>query len=128
MNRKTWVALLALVLMAALLLAGCRKAAEGEKTFTLEVIHKDDSAKKITLTSTAGYLGECLQAEGIISGEEGPYGLYIHVVDGEKAVFEEDGAYWAFYEGDTYAATGIDKTPITDGAVYRLVYTIDAQG
>ncbi len=128
MRKRTWLVVTALVLMAALLLAGCRKADNSVKTFTLEVIHKDNSSKKITLTTTAGYLGECLQAEGIISGKEGPFGLYIHEVDGEKAVYEEDGAYWAFYEGDAYAATGIDKTPITDGAFYRLVYTVEAQG
>ena len=45
------------------------------------------------------------------------------MVDGEKAVYEEDNAYWAFYEGDAYAQLGIDLTPIADGAVYKLIYT-----
>ncbi|MBR4017733.1 MAG: DUF4430 domain-containing protein, partial [Oscillospiraceae bacterium] len=52
---------------------------------------------------------------------------YIQEVDGEKAVFEEDNAYWAFYVDGEYAMLGIDQTPIEDGKVYRLAYTLNNQ-
>ena len=96
---------------------------EAMKSFTLTIVHADGTSKEMNLKSDAEYLGAYLQEEGIIKGEEGQYGLYIKEVDGEKAVYEEDNAYWAFYEGEEYANLGIDLTPITDGAVYKLVYT-----
>ena len=65
-----------------------------------------------------------LQAEGLIEGEEGPYGLMISTVDGELADWNVDQGYWALYIGQDYATTGIDTTPIQDGAAYSLVYTI----
>lgn len=129
MNKKTWILTIAVVLVVALLAAAYfltrPDTDEGMKSFTLTVVHKDGTSKEFPLKSDELYLGDCLEKEGIISGEEGQYGLYIHVVDGEKAVFEEDGAYWGFYEGEEYAMLGIDQTPITEGGVYKLVYTVD---
>ena len=29
--------------------------------------------------------------------------------------------YWAFYENGEYASTGVDSTPIQDGATYAFV-------
>ena len=130
-NNKTLITVLVLVLAIVALVAVyfvTRPAtAAGDKTFTLEVVHGDGTTKQIECSTDLEYVGEALQADGVIEGEEGAYGLYIQVVDGEKAVFEEDGAYWAFYLGEEYAMQGIDLTPIEDGAVYKLVYTVDSQ-
>ena len=120
--------ILSIVLVLALVFALCActqaQPTEGEKTFTVTVVHADGTTKDFTYTSTELYVGAVLQAEGLIEGEEGQYGLYIHVVDGERAVYEEDNSYWAFYVNDQYAAQGIDLTPIEDGAVYKLEYTV----
>ena len=128
-NKKTLITLLVLVLAVAALVTvyfATRPATlAGQKTFTLEVVHSDGTTKTIECTTDLEYVGEALQADGVIEGEEGSYGLYIQVVDGEKAVFEEDGAYWAFYLGEEYAMQGIDLTPIEEGVVYRLVYTVE---
>lgn len=130
-NNKTLITVLVLVLAIVALVAVyfvTRPAtAAGDKTFTLEVVHGDGTTIQIECSTDLEYVGEALQADGVIEGEEGAYGLYIQVVDGEKAVFEEDGAYWAFYLGEEYAMQGIDLTPIEDGAVYKLVYTVDSQ-
>lgn len=127
MNKKRIIAVVAAVLVIALVATGCSllspETQEGMKSFTLTVVHKDGTSKEMEFKSDAEYLGAFLQEEGIITGEEGQYGLYIKEVDGEKAVYEEDNAYWAFYEGEEYALQGIDLTPITDGAAYKLVYT-----
>ena len=56
----------------------------------------------------------------MISGEEGPYGLYVKTVNGITLDYEKDKAYWAFYEENAYANTGVDKTPVTEGAVYSF--------
>ena len=49
--------------------------------------------------------------------------MEITEVDGEKAIYNEDKAYWAVYEGEEYAMQGIDTTPVKEGATYKLVYT-----
>jgi hypothetical protein len=45
-------------------------------------------------------------------------------VDGEDADYSVNQSYWAFFVGDDYAMEGMNTTAITDGAVYKLVYTI----
>ena len=65
-----------------------------------------------------------LQEAGLIQGEEGPFGLMISTVDGELADWNVDQGYWALYIGEDYATTGIDTTPIHDGDVFTLEYTI----
>ena len=127
-DRKLLAALAALVLLAGIL-AGIylfsRTAPQaGEKHITVEVVHSDGGTRTFSYDTEHGYLGEVLVEEELIQGEEGPYGLYITVVDGEEAVYERDGGYWALYQGDTYAQQSVDQTPICDGDSFALVYTI----
>lgn len=129
MNKKTLILVIALALVVAALAAVYfvtrPQATEGMKSFTVEIVHKDGTTKTETLKSDAEFLGEVLDEKGMIEYEEGPYGKFILKADGEKAVFEEDGAYWGFFIGEEYAMLGVDQTPIEEGKVYRLVYTID---
>ena len=97
---------------------------QGSKTITVEVVHKDGSSRDFTYHTDAEYLGDVLLAEGLVEGDEGDYGLMITTVDGEEAVYETDGAYWAFYVGEEYASLGVDQTPIADGDSFSLVYTV----
>lgn len=100
-------------------------AASGAKSITIDVVHADGTSKTFTYQTDAEFLGEVLQSEGLVQGTESDYGLYITTVDGEKAVYENDGAYWAFYVGEDYASQGVETTPVEDGATYSLVYTTD---
>ena len=132
MNKKILWAVIALVLVVAALAAAYfftrPDTQEGMKDFTLVIVHKDGVEKKMEMRSDAEFLGPVLQEKGIIEGDMGDYGLYIKKVDGEKAIYEEDAAYWAFYVGDAYAPLGIDQTPIEAGVTYKLVYTVDTYG
>ena len=94
---------------------------DGTKTFTVTVVHGDGSEKTFTYTTDLEYVGQVLQEEGLVIGEQGEYGLFMQTVDGETAPADYS-FYWAFYEGDGYSQFGIDQTPVKDGAVYRLVY------
>lgn len=127
-NKKGWLGLIALVLAAALMLGvylGTRPETEaGGKAFTVMVVHKDGGEKTFSYFTDAEYLGTVLLEQGLIQGEEGAYGLMISTVDGETADWNADRSYWALYIGEDYATTGVDMTPVTDGAEYRLVYTI----
>lgn len=101
------------------------KTSEGAKTVTVTVVHADKTEKTFTYKTDAEYLGEVLEAEGLVEGTMGDYGLYITKVDGEEAIYEENGSYWAFYDGDEYATLSVDQTPIEDGDSFSLVYTTD---
>ncbi len=127
-NKKTILLAAVALLVLAGVLAGIWYANRpqtdpGTKTITVEVLHGDGSTKSFTYTTTAEFLGEVILAEGLVKGEEGEYGLYILTVDGEDAVYEDDGAYWALYQNGEYATSGADTTPIQDGDVFRFEYT-----
>lgn len=127
-NKKTLIAVAVLALLAAIL-AGVYFAARptteaGAKTISVTVVHADGSEKQFQYHTDAEYLGPVLLAEGLVEGEDGPYGLTISAVDGEKADWNENQSYWALYVGEDYAVTGADSTPVKDGDSFRLVYTI----
>ena len=127
-NKKMILAAVALVLVVALM-AGVYFAtkpatSKGAKAVTVTVLHADGTEKVFNCRTDAEYLDEVLLAEKIAEGDETEYGLTIHTVDGEKADWSVNQSYWAFYLGEEYAMTGIYDTPITDGGVYKLVYTI----
>ena len=127
-NTKIIIAVVAVVVVIALFLgiwlATRPETTQGAKTFTVEVVHKDESTKTFTYHTDEEYLGAVLLAEGLVEGDMGDYGLYILVVDGEKAVYEEDGAYWSLMQNGEYAMQGADTTPVNDGDSFALVYTV----
>lgn len=127
MNKKTVIALVALVLVAALF-AGVYflvlpQVQQGSKAFTVTVVHSDGTAKDFTYRTDAEFLGAFLEEKGLIDSQGADPGMF-HSVDGEKADWSVNQSYWAFYLGEDYATKGIFDTPITDGALYKLVYTI----
>ena len=123
-NDKITALALLVTVMVALYLKLRPQSVEGDKHITVTVVHKDGTDKEFTYDTNEEYLGTVLQGAGLIEGEEGPYGLMISTVDGELADWNVDQGYWALYVGEEYATTGIDQTPIHDGDVSSLVYTI----
>jgi len=113
-----------LALFAGIWIAARPAVIGGNKTISVEVVHQDGSVREFTYHTDEEYLGDVLLREGLVVGSAGPYGLYITEVDGESAVFEVDGAYWAFLQNGEYASLGVDQTPIADGDTYSLVYTV----
>lgn len=77
----------ALVVIAAVLLLVWRavtpKGEAGEKTITVQVLHKGGEERVFTLETGEAYLGAVLTAEGVVEDNQGPYGLYMLTVDGE---------------------------------------------
>ena len=93
---------------------------EGQTSFTFEVRHLDGTAKTFTVKTDAKTVGEALVSAGLISGEDGPYGLYVKTVDGETLDYDTHKKYWAFYENGTMSMNGVDKTDVVAGAVYAF--------
>lgn len=127
-NKKLIIAAVVIVVIAiamAVIYAATRpETTAGSKTFTVEVVHSDGTAKTFTYHTDSEYLGEALLAERLIAGRTDTFGLYIDTVDGEDASWEENSSYWALYVGEEYAMQGIDQTPVADGDAFSLVYTI----
>ena len=126
-NKKLILALgafvLVIALMAGLWAANRPATTEGSKSYTVTVVHSNGDEKVFTYTTDEEYLGAALIAEGLISGEEGPYGLTVITVDGEDAIWDVHSAYWALFIGEEYATTGVDSTPVNDGDSFTLAYT-----
>ena len=126
-NKKLLIAVIALVLVVAALAAvyftSRPTTQEGSKAFTVTVIHADGSEKKFEYRTVETSLGTFLEEKGLIDSKGADQGMF-HSVDGEKADWNVNQSYWAFYIGEDYAMTGIFDTNIEDGAAYKLVYTL----
>lgn len=88
------------------------------------MVTADGKTIVFNIYSDAETVGEALTENGLVEGSEGAFGLYISHVNGIKAVYEEDGAYWGFLDREgNLMSTGVDMTSFADGDVYELRYT-----
>lgn len=112
--------LLAVLLCVAFVLAlvGCGRA-EGEKRFSLKVIHGDGTEFETKVTTQKETVGEALLDEELIVGEDGPYGLYVKAVDGETAD-EAKEQWWCLTKDGGNVNTGVDSTVVEDGVTYEF--------
>ncbi len=125
---------LVLVLAAIVCLASCNKVeaeglwenatyrkdvelGDGSKEVKVDVVIEEDFIT-ITLNTDAKTLGEALYAEDLINDPS-----FFDTLNGIKADWDADKAYWAFYKGEDYMMAGVNDTEISGGEHYRLVYT-----
>ncbi|MCI8371735.1 MAG: DUF4430 domain-containing protein [Lachnospiraceae bacterium] len=101
------------------------KAQKGAKELSIEVVDNKEKSKKYTVHTDAKYLRQALEeTEGLtIEGTESEYGLMVQSVNGIKADYDTNGAYWSFYLNGEYCNYGIDQQPVKDGESYKIVYT-----
>ena len=126
-NKKTLIAVIALVVVIALMAAAYvltrPEAVEGGKNVTIVIVHKDGETKELTCATDLNYLSELLLEKELVTGyasEE--YGFTIESVDGITLDWVTDNAYWALYEGEEYAITSAAGIMLTEGGIYKLVY------
>ncbi len=122
MKRILSLTLTFLMILAMVFVVSCKEdeTQEGEKTFKFIAVGADGAEKEWTITTEETIVAKALINEGLVEGEDGPYGLYVTSVNGEYHKFEDDGKYWAFYIVGQYANTGVEKTYIKDGATYSF--------
>ncbi|NBJ99416.1 DUF4430 domain-containing protein [bacterium 1xD8-48] len=146
-KRLTYIICMALTLATVLFAAGCGNGAdkkaegdltedavaeegsqaqgagaigEGNTVFPFTVVDKDGNETKFEVHTDKEIVGEALEELGLISGDEGEYGLYVKTVNGITADYDADGVYWAFYVNGEYAVSGVDSTPIAEGESYSF--------
>ncbi len=96
----------------------------GAKHITVEVGHSDGSEARFTYDTDEEYLGTVLVNEGLISGSESSYGLYVETVDGETADFDADGSWWRLSCNGEDSQVGVDSVVVNDADRYTWTYTI----
>lgn len=118
------VVLVAVMALAVLFFG--EKPVSGSKEITIEVVGKEQESVVYELKTDAEYLrGAMDEAEGLsYSGTEGPYGIMIDTVNGLRADYNLDGAYWYFYVNGADCNCGIDKQPVMDGDAFQIIYTL----
>lgn len=92
----------------------------GQKTVIVEVKAEDQSVT-FTLHTDKNILGDALLEHNLISGEEGPFGLYVKFVNGIEADYDKDATYWALYKDGELLNYGVDGAEISDAQRYSLV-------
>ena len=130
-SKRLWMHIVRLMLVVAMVfsMAACGNNQQEQsgtgvsKTFHFIVVDGEGNETKFEIESDKVTVGEALQEEGLISGEEGSYGLYVKTVNGITADYDVDKTYWAFYINGEMAMTGVDATEIEDGATYSFEVT-----
>lgn len=132
-NRK-WilggVALAAVVAVLAVVYGVFReKPVEGSKAIVIEVVDREEEKSEYRLKTDADYLRQAMEeADGLsFSGSESEYGMMVDTVNGVRADYDADGAYWSFSVNGEYCNYGIDAQPVEDGDVFSIVYTSAGQ-
>jgi len=96
---------------------------EGSISFIFEV--KDDKEDitvwKVHTNETT--VGAALLEVGLIKGTTSDMGLMVEYVDGLRADYMEDNAWWAFYINGEMAMQGVDSTEIEEGTLYAFIFT-----
>ena len=90
---------------------------KGDKTvsFTVEV---EEQIITITLKTDKATLGEAMYEHRLINDP-----AFFDTLNGIKADWNKDKAYWAFYQGEDFMMEGVNDTKISGGESYRFVYT-----
>jgi hypothetical protein len=128
-NKKAVIGVAALaaavVVFAVIFLVFRPKPVEGSKSVTIEVVNQSSETESYPLKTDAEFLRQAMEeAEGLtFSGAESEYGMMVDTVNGVKADYTADGAYWAFFVNGEYCNYGIEEQPVLDGDVFSIVYT-----
>ena len=93
---------------------------EGKTSFSFSVTYKDGKTDYFTINTDKTTVGAALLELNLIAGEDSQYGLYVKTVNGETLDYDTDKMYWAFYENDAYAMSGVDTTEIKADTSYAF--------
>ena len=89
----------------------------GAKTVSFTVEAGEETVT-ITLKTDKETLGDAMYEHGLVNDPS-----FFDTLNGIKADWNADKAYWGFYQGESYMTVGISETVINGGEQYRFVYT-----
>ena len=121
--KKTLLLIAALVIAAAAMFCIYKvfipKGQTGAKEITVTVVHADQSSKDFVYQTDEAYLGAVIEAEGLVEGTDGDYGLFITSVDGETADDSKE-QWWCITKGGESVNTSADQRTIENGDQFEL--------
>lgn len=103
----------------------------GTKNISIDVVYQDGAKDHYQITTEAHFLAEAIEEipELTVSGTSSEeYGLMITAVNGRRADYQADGAYWALLLDGEPCNYGVSMQPIKDGENYILQYTASKGG
>ncbi|MDE7399284.1 MAG: DUF4430 domain-containing protein [Oscillospiraceae bacterium] len=95
---------------------------EGSLAVKIEVT-ADNKTVTLTVKTDETNLEKILTANSLVEGDESEFGLYIKSVNGIRADYDLDHAYWAIQKDGAPTPTGANGITVADGETYALVYT-----
>lgn len=126
-NKKTTM-IAVIILIVVMAVAGIvymkfkPSTTQGDKEITVKVSALDKGEEVFTYQTDAQYLGEVLEANKLIEGENGQYGMFITTVNKVKAD-DSKQQWWCIIKEGEQVNTSADQTPIQDGDQYELTLT-----
>ncbi|MBR3807969.1 MAG: DUF4430 domain-containing protein [Lachnospiraceae bacterium] len=103
------------------------KTTEGTKEVSLSVVEEDGKTTTYKTKTDALVLQDLmdeLKDEGFTyDGNESEFGLMIDTINGIRADYTLDGAYWSFHVNGDYCNFGISQQPVNDGDKFEIICT-----
>jgi len=96
---------------------------EGSISFIFEIKNDKEDITVWKVHTNETTVGAALVSVGLIEGTTSDMGLMVEYVDGLRADFMEDNAWWAFYINGEMAMAGVDSTEIEEGTLYAFIFT-----
>jgi len=117
-------ALVLLIAVVGVVIVATRPETQtGDKNISVTIIHKDKTEKELSIDTDAEFLGEAVYEEGVLTDEEYASGFYT-VIDGEKADYDADKAWWKVTKDGEMTTVGMNEQPVADGDNFEITYTI----
>lgn len=96
----------------------------GEGSLTVKVeVTAEEKTVTLTVKTDETNFEKILTANELVEGDESEFGLYIKVVNGIRADYDLDKAYWSIEKDGAPTPTGASGITVSDGDVCALVYT-----
>ena len=89
---------------------------------SVTVVYEDASEKEFEIATKAGNLGDALLEKGLVTEEEHKTGFY-NYIDGVRADYTQDGAWWCITKDGEMTTVGANEQPIEDGDNFEITYT-----
>lgn len=102
------------------------QAVLGDKEISIEIVYAEQETEHFTIRTDAEYLEQAIEScdDIVIEGNRTPqFGLMIESVNGVRAEYHQDHAYWSLELDGVLCNYGVSQQPVQDGEHYRLVYT-----
>ena len=135
-NKRILTKILALALIVLMTICSFTACGKGKTNFdvnsgsqeaqtisiTVTIVAADKTEKVLNIETSRENLGDVLLDEGLVTEEEHKTGYYSYI-DGVRADYTKDGAWWCFTKGGETVMVGANDLKISDGDKFEITNT-----